>query len=102
YTTLFRSAAGPTTWTAGVNDRRIRLRGWGAGGGGGGGAGGDITTNSYAGGGAGGGSPLARELELEVTPGVIYEILCGVGGVGGVAGTPTTESTSNNGGDGGD
>lgn len=80
-------AAGPTTWTAGPNDTRVELRGWGGGGGGGGGANGIASfTDRFPYGGGGGGAPLEASVIIDVVPGTVYEILCGAGGNGGAAG----------------
>jgi hypothetical protein len=79
--------AGPTEWTAGENDHRIRFRGCGgAGGGGGGYAGPGSSSTATACGGGGGGAPLEQAVDIDVTPGVIYEVLIGDGGDGGTGG----------------
>jgi hypothetical protein len=91
------TAAGPTTWTSGPHDRRIRLTGYGGGGGGGGGAGGGTGSSDYSCGGGGGGAAAQLEVDLEIEPNTEYEIIIGAGGAAGSAG-----AAGGSGGDGGD
>lgn len=80
------TSTSPTTWTAGPNDREVELDGYGAGGGGGGGAAGGAFDTSFSCGGGGGGAPIRRRVRVSVTPGAIYEVVCGSGGLGGTGG----------------